>query len=285
MTETQATTHDSKDAVERELVFADVLCAVDGTWRSYAAVEQAAVLAGQGAELTLLAVTAATGSGPYKSAAIGHARTKLILHRAGELARRAGVHSTSVVDPAAPPARVIIERAAAHDLVALGAPVMSRLGEAIVGGVATEALGPVPTALLFARRPRSDAGFAKRILVASDGMEDSEGLVARAGELARAQHADVQLLHVIDGDARVQTDRVREQARRIEAASGCACEIRIQEGPTSDVIVQSADESGVSLVVMGTRRLSGIRAIGSVSRRVVHDASCSVLLIPPDGRG
>jgi nucleotide-binding universal stress UspA family protein len=162
---------------------------------------------------------------------------------------------------------------------------MSWLGEAIVGGVATEALGPVPTALLFARRPHSDSGFAKRILVASDGLEDSEKLVARACQVAEAQHADVVLLHAIDGERRMHTDRVREQARTIEAASGCSCEVRIQEGPTWDVISSAAEEARASLIIMGTRRLSGIRAIGSVSRRVVHDASCSVLLIPPDGRG
>ncbi len=113
----------------------------------------------------------------------------------------------------------------------------------------------------------------------------AEKLVSIAGRVAYDQQADVLLLHVIDGDARAHTDRVREQARRIEAASGCSCEVRIQEGATGGVIANAAAEAGVSLVLMGTRRLSGIRAIGSVSRRVVHEAQCSVLLIPPDGRG
>jgi nucleotide-binding universal stress UspA family protein len=35
-------------------------------------------------------------------------------------------------------------------------------------------------------------------------------------------------------------------------------------------------------VMMGSRRLGGLRAIGSVSRRVAHDAPCSVLLVPPE---
>jgi nucleotide-binding universal stress UspA family protein len=33
---------------------------------------------------------------------------------------------------------------------------------------------------------------------------------------------------------------------------------------------------------MGSRRLEGLRAMGSVSRRVVHQAHCSVLLVPPE---
>ena len=35
-------------------------------------------------------------------------------------------------------------------------------------------------------------------------------------------------------------------------------------------------------MVMGSRRLGGLKAIGSVSRRVAHDAHCSVLLVPPE---
>jgi nucleotide-binding universal stress UspA family protein len=48
------------------------------------------------------------------------------------------------------------------------------------------------------------------------------------------------------------------------------------------VIVGVADSMGASLVVMGSRRLDGLRSMGSVSRRVVHEAPCSVLLVPPE---
>jgi nucleotide-binding universal stress UspA family protein len=33
---------------------------------------------------------------------------------------------------------------------------------------------------------------------------------------------------------------------------------------------------------MGSRRLEGLKALGSVSRRVVHEAHCSVMLMPPE---
>jgi nucleotide-binding universal stress UspA family protein len=38
----------------------------------------------------------------------------------------------------------------------------------------------------------------------------------------------------------------------------------------------------VSLIVAGCRRREGLKAIGSVSREVVHEAGCSVLLLPPE---
>jgi nucleotide-binding universal stress UspA family protein len=143
MTNTQATTaHKGETASAPHTVFGYILCAVDGTRRSYIAVEQAAALAGPTGQLTLLAVTAETGSGTHKFAAIGSARAKRLLERATRIAESAGVNSTEVVDP--------------------------------------------------------------------------------------------------------------------------------------------AGSKGASLIVMGSRRRAGLRALGSVSRRVVHDAHCSVLLVPPE---
>ena len=91
MTDTQEIPRSQATPGASERVFANVLCAVDGTRRSYMAVEQAAMLAGPDAELTLLAVTGVTGSGPYKSAAIAHTRAKLILHHAAAIAHAVGV--------------------------------------------------------------------------------------------------------------------------------------------------------------------------------------------------
>jgi nucleotide-binding universal stress UspA family protein len=48
------------------------------------------------------------------------------------------------------------------------------------------------------------------------------------------------------------------------------------------VITEGARDAQAHLIVMGSRRLHGPRAIGSVSRRVVHRAESSVLLIPPE---
>jgi len=130
-----------------ERPFTDILCAVDGTRGSLAAVEQAAVLAGPHGHLTLLAVTAVTGAGAYRSAAISPPRAEHIMERAVEIAERLEVPCTAAIDPAGPPPRVILERAAEHELLALGAPSASWLGGELLDGVAHAALdslsGPV----------------------------------------------------------------------------------------------------------------------------------------------
>ncbi len=285
MTETQAPQpQDGQATSGSDRVFADILCAVDGTRRSFAAVEQAAVLAGPHGHLTLLAVTAVTGSGAYQSAAINPARAESILDHAAQMARDAGVSCTAVVDPATPPASVILERASGHELLAMGAPATSRLGGMLIGGVAVEAVRLSTTPLLAARlMGAAEQSFAERILVASDGLDGSDQLVELVGRLAKAQNASVVLIHATGGEPREQQQRVDRQARQLEAALDDASEIRVQSGDAADAIVHVAKEKTVSLVAMGTHRRGGLKGIGSVSRRVVHEAHCSVLLVPPEG--
>jgi len=275
---------DGEATWDSERVFTDILCAVDGTTRSFAAVEQAAVLAGPHGHLTLLAVTAVTGGGAYKSAAIGPVRAEGILKLAAHMASRAEVPSTVVIDPAKPPASVILERASRHDLLALGAPVTSRLGGMLIGGVAVEAVRLATTPLLAARpMGAGEPVFAKRILVASDGLEGSDELVELAVRLAGPQNSSVILTHATEAAEGAAPPRIDEQARTLEDALDGASEVRGGTGGAPEAIVEAAKDAGVSLVVMGTHRRGGLRAIGSVSRRVVHEAHCSVLLIPPEG--
>ena len=63
-------------------IFADLLCAIRGKEGGYAAVEQAAALAGAQGRLTLLAVTSYRSGGAHRGPAIGPARAAEILGRA-----------------------------------------------------------------------------------------------------------------------------------------------------------------------------------------------------------
>ena len=274
------------ESVSDGLYFGDVLCAIDGTPESLAAVEQAAVLAGPSGHLTLLAVTSYKSAGASRSPAIGPIEAKRMLDRAVRIAEEAEVPSTVEVDPAAPPSRVILDWAAGRDLLAMGAPATSWFGGMFTGGVAVAAEGSFTTPLLLARsRPSGQHYSGHRIVVASDGLDGSDELVELAGQLARAQGASVILLHATgleSGAARHHIrSRIQEQARRLQLTVDGASD-RLENGSARTVIVETASAVGASLVVMSSRRLTGLRAIGSVSRRVVHQGHCSVLLMPPE---
>src|SRR5471032_3028294 len=101
----------SPDRDSAPAVFTNILCAVDGTRASTAAVRMAVCLAGPTGRLTLLAVTAQSGSGRYATAAISPGRVTQVLNRAKRLAEVAGVATATIADPGGPPVKIILERA------------------------------------------------------------------------------------------------------------------------------------------------------------------------------
>jgi nucleotide-binding universal stress UspA family protein len=262
-------------------VFTNILCAVDGTRTSTEAVRMATTLAGPGGHLTLLAVTAVKGSGAYTTAAITPSRAKRILSSAEHIAEKAGVPATTVVDPGSPPVDVILERARDHDLLVIGAPATSWLGGMLVGGVATVALSQFTTPMLVVRRPFAGSLRGRQVLVASDGEKDSDDIVKLAGRLGQSQGARVTLVNALGAESKMNPHVIQVQARLLKRALPDAGEPYIEPGKAWDVIINAARDTKAATIVMGSRRLGGLRAFGSVSRRVVHDAPCSVLLVPP----
>jgi nucleotide-binding universal stress UspA family protein len=55
----------------------------------------------------------------------------------------------------------------------------------------------------------------------------------------------------------------------------------LKEGRPADIIVQTAVDDQVDLIVMGSRGLGGVKQLflGSVSDRVADEASCPVLIV------
>lgn len=267
-------------------MFADVLCALDGTPDSFTAVEQAAELAGPDGRLTLLEVTSFDHDGSSRPPAIGPLQAKGVVDRGIQIAKDAGVSSTVEVDPGSPPSRVVLDWASQRDLLALGAPSTSWFGGMFTGHVAVTAEGSLAMPMLVARTAPTGQQFARRLLVASDGLAGSDELVDFAGRVARARGASVVLLHATAGfGAKARRRTVEEQADRLRLALDGASELKLEAGSARTVVVEATSAVGASLVVMGSRRLKGLRAIGSVSRRVVHQGHCSVLLVPPEHLG
>ncbi len=276
-----------------EKLFSNILCAVDGTAASIAGVKVAASLAGADGHLTLLAVTAVTEDG-HHAAAISPTRAERFLERAKRIADDAGVPATTIVDPDGPPVEVILARAHDHDLLTLGAPAISWLGGMIIGGVSSSFGGLLVggvTAPVLSRRSTpmlvvrdTDAGSLRghRILVASDGAEGSDRLVELAGRLGQSQGAQVTIVNALVGESNMNPRAIQAQAHALELMLPDSEKPRIEPGKPWDVILDDAKSTGAALIVIGSRRLSGIRALGSVSRRAVHDAPCSVLVVPPE---
>ena len=271
-------------------LFAKLLCGIRGKEGGFAAVAQAAALAGTKGRLTLLAVTSFRSGGDHRAPEIGPAQATEILRRAEGIAREAGVPYTSEVDSRSPPARVIMDWSAGYDLLALGAPASSWPAMWLSVGVGNKAIEGFTTPLLVARPLADERQFGDRIVVASDGLEASNGLVDLAARLAHAHGSKVTLVHALGRESPIKRGRSREHERTLEEQDGAlkralasgVSEVLVEPGRAQEVIKSAAAAADASLVIMGSRRLDGLRAMGSVSRRVVHQARCSVLLFPPE---
>jgi nucleotide-binding universal stress UspA family protein len=262
--------------------FADVLCAVDGTHESLSAVEHAAALTGPAGRLTLLLVTSFRFMGDHRSPAIPPAEAGDLLSRAVDVAQGSGVPYTVEVDPASPPSNVILDWASDHDLLAIGAPATPWFGGMFLGGVAANVETSFTSSLLVAR-PLPASEERRRILLASDALDGSDELVALGARIARAQQADAVLVHAVGSESASHPHRIEHQARLLEESLGPGrSSVRVEPGSPRRVIVEAARDLGASLIVMSSRRLRGLQAVGSVSRRVVHHGHCPVLLVPPE---
>lgn len=176
----------------------------------------------------------------------------------------------------------VLETAAGEraDLLAVGSRGQSRPAGIALGSVATAAVHHSHCSVLVARRPPG-AGFPDRILYAGDGSPDSQAAATIAGGIAARYDSTLVALHV-ESD---ESDRgaVTEEAARLMEVARAEPVIEIRRGRAHRRIAEAAADSGASLVILGSRGLTGVRALGSVSERVAHKAPCSVLIVRRSG--
>src|ERR1035441_7316022 len=230
-------------------LFANILCGIDGTRASTAAVRMATCLAGPEGHLTLLAVTAVAGAGVHATAAIGPSRVRRVLDRAKRIADAAGEAG-----------RVAC---ADHDLLALGAPATSWLGGMLIGGVADVTLSRFTTPTLFVRASFAPPLRGREIMVASDGLDGSDRIVELAGALARDQHAAVTLVHALGSESRMHPHRIAAQVDVLERSGVGVRRPLIEPGRAVPVILAAVKSTKAAIVVIGSRRLGGLARDGA----------------------
>jgi nucleotide-binding universal stress UspA family protein len=134
------------------------------------------------------------------------------------------------------------------------------------------------------------------ILLAVDNSQRSRKAVSTATDLARSTGGAVHVFHVrplltasrggpqdvdlSELERNVAEDVCRElQSTGIEATFS---RVASYHGDTGHKIVEAANDRGVDLIVVGSRGHSEIPSLllGSVAHKVVHLASCPVLIVP-----
>ena len=260
--------------------FTDVLCGVDDSLGSAEAVRQATMFCVPATKLRFLAVSHTAGVALSAQTELSEAGARTALDEAARRARKAGLQASTELRHGSRISDQLLARSADCDLLAIGCHGGSRLGGMMLGSTATQIAHRAEVPLLVARRSADERDFPREILLASDGSPGSWAAMRTAARLAFARDSELQVLYVPDG----HPERYRElfkQMTAIERLLGYAPAFADAPGDPLRRITGTARERQTALIVIGKRGLPGIRALGSVSERVVHRAPCSVLVVPP----
>jgi nucleotide-binding universal stress UspA family protein len=252
--------------------FNSVLCAVDGSRESQAASRQAVAIA-VGASLTFLAVPEYAG--------MDDDRARRVLASAVELAQHEGIDATSELGEQDRVTKEVEERSAGYDLLVIGSHGASRREGIVWGSTTSHAVHTAPVPVLVARRSGERKGFPQRILVASDGSPDSSKAVELTAGLARLHGAMTWLVHVGKWDDQQHRQTFSEQASLLKEAGEPEPAVVEMKGDAHRRIPELARQEQISLTVVGSRGLTGVKALGSVSERIAHSSDGSVLIVRP----
>jgi nucleotide-binding universal stress UspA family protein len=259
-------------------VFARVACGIDGSDASIGTVRQVGRLVPDGAEVTLFGVAnedAAVSIG-WPAMPIAHA-TKVprdaieagIVRARELLPAHVSVQSGIVTGPPAP-LSVVEAKVRNATVVAIGSHGHRRMPGILIGSVATALIHSAPCSVFLAR-PGADDGFPRSLVVGLDGSAQSRAAARAAAAIAQRTGATVQGL-VAMGGAPVDHAEVRS----IAIDSGGFPLTEDGRDP-----VDAFSDVDADLLVLGSRGLRGVHALGSVSERSAHRAGCSVLLVRP----
>jgi nucleotide-binding universal stress UspA family protein len=162
-------------------------------------------------------------------------------------------HACAEIAPLAPVARIARGRAwealldeierEHHTLVVVGSHGAGRAKGILIGSTATELVHKAPCSVLVARKPLKQ--FPSSIVVGVDGSKEAAVADAVARELAERFSASLQ-----------RYENVRDPV---------------------DTLVEAGLDA--DLLLVGSRGLHGVKALGSVSERVAHRSACSVIVV------
>jgi nucleotide-binding universal stress UspA family protein len=264
--------------VQQREPFGLIVCGVDGSPSALEGVRQAGALASANTTILLIAVTDEWGTGLDAGALLSKRRAEEALAQAtAELAvSPARVIAQSIYGN--PPYAMLLDEAARADLLVVGRHSRSRAGGILIGTTATTVLHEAKVPVLVAVRPEEGLTFPARILVAADGPDHPEHAIELAGQISGLTDADITLLRV-DWSRRAKRPEIAQAVAGLRETTNKEPFEILVGGTPHHVICDYAQREGASLVITGSRGVTGVRALRSVSERVAHECGCSVLVI------
>lgn len=199
------------------------------------------------------------------------------------------------------------------DLIVLGAKGLRSTLGILVGGVAQQVLEYAACPVLVVRAPYQGL---RNVLLVTDGSYHSQRTIEYLSDFRLPESTQLRIMHVLPPLASPTTiatswpidaelfappptkefeealnEQAAEEERKgqhiLERATsnlrsfGIEATSLLRRGDAATEIIEYVKSNQIDLIIAGSRGLSGIRSwlLGSVSRKLVHYAGCSVLIV------
>jgi nucleotide-binding universal stress UspA family protein len=198
------------------------------------------------------------------------------------------------------PHQEILKAAQSHgiDLIAMGKKDLNLWGRMLLGSTTTKVLRETHVPILTVRQV-ANAPAVKKILVPSSFSPGDTRSLECAFELAGRLGASVYLLHIIEAHEswdkvtggfmgqlrKLATDKLDSMLQAVPAETRKRVPefTRVKACRVGSGIVDFVREEDIDLIVMSTHARKGVARLflGSIAERVIREAPCPVIAVPP----
>src|SRR4030042_1366222 len=207
--------------------------------------------------------------------------TRQHLESVKERASKEGADCEIIVHEGEEPYQYIVDEAAKNKvgMIVMGRRGRTGLTRLMMGNVTVKVIGYTLCRVLVV--PKDTKLAFEKILIATDGSMHSEFASNEAISIAKRSGSILIVLSVAKKDedltaAKENVDMVKKAAEK----EGIEVEALIRKGVPHEVIVNTAAQEDVGLIVVGSHGRTGISKLlmGSVTERVIGHARCAVLV-------
>lgn len=213
------------------------------------------------------------------------------LEEAESLAEEFGVQIKSVLDEGKPYEK-ILETATKYDcdLVITGRRGVTSFDKILIGSTAVRVLNESPIDIVIV--PRKSSLKFKKFLAATDGSVIGNNAVKKAGKVAKAYGAEIDIISVVQlppesviGIEEIMEILKKELQGELEPiveelkSLGLQPQVFIEKGEPHAVIVNKINTLGSTILAIGANEETGRKFIGSVAQKIIANSPIPILVI------
>jgi nucleotide-binding universal stress UspA family protein len=175
-------------------------------------------------------------------------------------------------------------------LIVMTSHARSRAPHAVLGSVAEKVVRELvsPVLVIGPRFAPTETWPRGRVVVPLDGSETAEAILPAVREWCATLGSDAWMVSVVDpaddlSDTGADAGYVRHVAERLERDGvRTGWDVLHDSDPACSIVTYAADQAEVIAMATHGRTGLGRIALGSVAARVLHEATCPVLVLRPE---